>query len=258
MDDTVKSVTLFLAPSTLRTQPPVRGLAITYATAASLHYGATKGTKHAFTLHPNEHITRIAGVYDASTSRAELSTFQITTNMREQLFGLSVCVREPRRFSYAAQLGHQVVGIRIGQRGWPCITGIETRRRMGDAKTPETLPLLNPASSGAGSPIFAEVNLAVEESLRSLSEMLAGADPKHDTVQLQAVAAKADAAARQLAQARDSFICTVCTENPVSQALVPCGHAVLCPSCIQRLEGRDLRCPVCRSSANAVMTVYYQ
>lgn len=52
-------------------------------------------------------------------------------------------------------------------------------------------------------------------------------------------------------------LCQVCLGQPVDKlALVPCGHATFCSTCIRELERQGLHCPLCRSQIQMVITLF--
>ena len=53
-----------------------------------------------------------------------------------------------------------------------------------------------------------------------------------------------------------SALCCVCTEEPASAALIPCGHNLYCWSCATYIAEYVHRCPVCSSQVNNLLRIH--
>merc|ERR1719215_97223 len=51
--------------------------------------------------------------------------------------------------------------------------------------------------------------------------------------------------------------CAVCMTMPVTTALKPCGHSVLCQRCMEISVQNHFRCPVCRQGIESVYTGFF-
>ena len=50
--------------------------------------------------------------------------------------------------------------------------------------------------------------------------------------------------------------CVVCTDNPASFVIVPCGHVCLCEGCRDALLARGGDCPICRGAISTTCKVF--
>ena len=58
-------------------------------------------------------------------------------------------------------------------------------------------------------------------------------------------------------QSNAASTCDVCLLNPRDPiALVPCGHARFCRSCMDTLRSQSNNCPICRTAITLVMQVF--
>ncbi|KAF7146672.1 hypothetical protein RHSIM_Rhsim04G0178700 [Rhododendron simsii] len=53
-----------------------------------------------------------------------------------------------------------------------------------------------------------------------------------------------------------SSLCLICLDAPVEGACIPCGHMVVCMSCLNEIKGKKWSCPVCRTKITEVMRIY--
>lgn len=49
--------------------------------------------------------------------------------------------------------------------------------------------------------------------------------------------------------------CVVCLSEPRATVLLPCRHMCLCPPCGRELQGREHRCPICRSPFTSLLEI---
>lgn len=52
---------------------------------------------------------------------------------------------------------------------------------------------------------------------------------------------------------KPEFLCTICFESEPTHALVPCGHWILCGTCVKLEMGE---CPLCRTKKEGVLRIY--
>lgn len=53
-------------------------------------------------------------------------------------------------------------------------------------------------------------------------------------------------------------ICTICSDNSATHAIIPCGHFCICFSCLTTLKNTstDPRCPCCRGPITNSLRIY--
>lgn len=54
----------------------------------------------------------------------------------------------------------------------------------------------------------------------------------------------------------DSKLCSVCWEHDSEYALLPCGHKVLCGTCVVNILSTSRRCPICQQNVYDMLRIY--
>lgn len=54
-------------------------------------------------------------------------------------------------------------------------------------------------------------------------------------------------------------LCVICEDKPVSIAIIPCGHALFCLTCIDKYKSQNPNstCPTCRKQIKDILRIYY-
>ena len=50
--------------------------------------------------------------------------------------------------------------------------------------------------------------------------------------------------------------CVVCFDEPVTHAMVPCGHLCICEACSDKVMAASKKCPICCQACNISMRIY--
>ncbi|XP_078173901.1 uncharacterized protein LOC144567604 isoform X2 [Carex rostrata] len=51
-------------------------------------------------------------------------------------------------------------------------------------------------------------------------------------------------------------LCSICIENPVEGACIPCGHMAGCMGCLQKIKNSGGECPICRAKIVWIIKLY--
>ena len=52
------------------------------------------------------------------------------------------------------------------------------------------------------------------------------------------------------------LMCVVCMSEPITHAMVPCGHHCVCEDCSTRLREAQMPCALCKEPFTIAMRVY--
>jgi N-acetylneuraminic acid mutarotase len=60
-----------------------------------------------------------------------------------------------------------------------------------------------------------------------------------------------------LEERKDAQMCTICYENTMDCAILPCGHLIMCEECVTSFSEADRVCPMCRNTIQGKFKVFW-